>query len=83
MEQSKKECTKLTVLIEDRPRVDFATKHGLSLYIKDKGKSILFDMEQSGKFISNANKLNINLSSIDIIVLSHGDYGHPSGLSNI
>lgn len=83
MEQGKRKFIKLTVLIEDRHQANFVTEHGLSLYIEDKNKNILFDTGQSGKFVSNAKKLNIDLSHLDIIVLSHGHYDHTGGLSHI
>ena len=83
MEQSKREFIKLTVLIEDREEKDYLTEHGLSLFIEDKDKNILFDTGQSGKFILNAKKLGIDLSKTDTIVLSHGHYDHTGGLPNI
>jgi 7,8-dihydropterin-6-yl-methyl-4-(beta-D-ribofuranosyl)aminobenzene 5'-phosphate synthase len=55
-------------------------EHGLSLYIETETKKILFDTGQTGLFMLNAKKLNINIAEIDIVVLSHGHYDHTGGL---
>lgn len=56
-------------------------EHGLSLYIESNGHKILFDMGQTDLFLKNAGKLNIDLSKVDIAVLSHGHYDHGGGLA--
>lgn len=55
-------------------------EHGLSLYIETDKQKILFDTGQSGAFVQNAQKLNINIGNIDSLVLSHGHYDHTGGL---
>ena len=55
-------------------------EHGLSLYIETETKKILFDTGQTGLFMQNAKKLGIDISDIDIVVLSHGHYDHTGGL---
>ena len=40
------------------------------------GINILFDMGQSGLFVSNAVRLGINLANVDMAVISHGHYDH-------
>ena len=54
-------------------------QHGLSLYIETNSKRILFDMGQSDLFIKNASFLNVDVSSVDVAVLSHGHYDHGGG----
>lgn len=59
---------------------EFENEHGISLYIECYGKRILFDAGQTDIFMKNAQKLNIDLSQLDAIVLSHGDFDHGNGL---
>ncbi|OPX90026.1 MAG: ribonuclease Z [Pelotomaculum sp. PtaB.Bin104] len=56
------------------------SEHGLSLYIETKKHTLLFDLGASSLFVENANKLNINLSKVDLVVISHGHYDHGGGL---
>lgn len=55
-------------------------QHGLSLYIEANGQKILFDMGQDDTFARNAEYLGIDLTQIDLAVLSHGHYDHGGGL---
>ena len=74
---------KITALTENTSaRTDIKSEHGLSLYIETDGHKILFDMGQTDAFAKNADKLGINLSSVDIAVLSHGHYDHGGGLKH-
>ena len=58
----------------------FCSEHGLSLYIETKKHKILFDTGASGLFLQNAKKLDINISDIDHLIISHGHYDHGGGL---
>ena len=73
---------RIVVLTENTAcREDLSCEHGLSLYIETGGHRILFDMGQSGLFAENAEKLGIDLRSVDFAVLSHGHYDHGGGLA--
>ncbi len=56
------------------------SEHGFSVFIEDEDKRIIFDFGQSDAFFYNAIKMGINISNIDIGVLSHGHYDHSGGL---
>lgn len=58
----------------------YASEHGLSLYIKTKKHQLLFDFGASAQFIINANLMGVDLTQIDLGVLSHGHYDHGGGL---
>ena len=73
---------KITVLCEDTcVREELCAEHGLSLYIETKTHKILFDMGQSDLFARNAAALGVDLSAVDVAVLSHGHYDHGGGLA--
>ncbi len=59
---------------------DIEAEHGLSLYIESNNHKILFDMGQTDLFLKNAKKLGVDLSQVDIAILSHGHYDHGGGL---
>jgi 7,8-dihydropterin-6-yl-methyl-4-(beta-D-ribofuranosyl)aminobenzene 5'-phosphate synthase len=72
---------KITVLAENTAcREDVAAQHGLSLLVETRDQKILFDMGQDDTFLRNARALNIDLSQVDLAVLSHGHYDHGGGL---
>ena len=72
----------VTILIENTAPegsgLDFEA--GLALYIEYNGKKILLDGGTSGKFAANADKLGIDLSQVELGVLSHGHFDHADGL---
>ena len=72
---------KLTVLMENTAaRDDLVCEHGLSLYIEAAGQRILFDAGQTAAFADNAGKLGVDLTEVDLCILSHGHYDHGGGL---
>ena len=72
---------RITSLLENTTnRTDMKTEHGLSLYIETETHKILFDMGQTAFFADNAEALGIDLSAVDIAILSHGHYDHGGGL---
>lgn len=55
-------------------------EHGLSFYIETKKHKILLDTGLTGAFIENAEKLDVDLTQVDMVVLSHGHYDHAGGI---
>ncbi|MBQ8393434.1 MAG: hypothetical protein IJX51_06660 [Clostridia bacterium] len=64
---------KITVLAENTTKNPvICAEHGLSLYIETDEHKILFDMGQTDIFYKNAITLGVDLTEVDIAVLSHG-----------
>lgn len=72
---------KITSIIDNISHNKFIkSEHGLSLLIELNGKKILFDTGSSDLLLDNAKKLNLDLSDIDILIISHGHYDHMGGM---
>ena len=73
---------KITCLTENTSICDeIGCEHGLSLYIETEKHNILFDMGQTDLCFQNAEKLGVDISAVDIAILSHGHYDHGGGLA--
>jgi 7,8-dihydropterin-6-yl-methyl-4-(beta-D-ribofuranosyl)aminobenzene 5'-phosphate synthase len=72
---------KIVTLMENTScREDLCCEHGLSLYLETENRKILFDAGQSAAFADNAEKMGVDLSQVDLAILSHGHYDHSGGL---
>jgi len=77
---------KATILSENTAGFDVLAEWGLAIYIQTRFENgheliILLDAGLSGDvLLHNAKKLNIDLSKIDAMVLSHGHLDHTGGL---
>lgn len=60
----------------------FNAEHGLSFYIETKDHKILFDVGASLLFLENAKKMNVDISQVDYLIISHGHYDHGGGLKD-
>lgn len=73
---------KLTVLSDNRSVCStYETEHGLSVYLETDRYKCLLDTGGSSVFAGNAKKMNIDLSQVDYVFISHGHKDHIGGLS--
>lgn len=76
---------KLTVLVDNNTFIDkyYLAEPALSYLINDGNNTILFDVGYSDVFMINACRMNIDLSLIDQVVLSHGHNDHTGGIVHL
>ena len=72
---------KITTLVENTSlSPEYKSKHGLSLYIETTNHKILFDLGSNDLFVENAERLGIDIRTIDTVVISHGHTDHAGAL---
>lgn len=76
---------KIVTLLENKnnEKDEFRVEHGLSFYIETEKNKILFDTGQTGMFIENAKKMNVDISNVDGLFLSHSHYDHCGGVKSL
>lgn len=76
---------KLTLLVENNSLYNtyYIAEHGFSAYMEDAGKKIVYDTGYSDAFIKNAEKMGIDLTAIDFLILSHGHLDHACGIRHL
>ena len=80
----KSENLKLHTLCENSvERTGVSAEWGYSILIETGDQTILFDTGASGAAAKNAVRMRIDLSGVDVIVLSHGHYDHTGGLTEV
>lgn len=73
---------KIVTLLENTSRrPGLAAARGLSVYVETAGHKVLFDMGPDASFLENAGALGVDLSAVDLAVLSHGHSDHGGGLA--
>ena len=55
-------------------------EHGLSFYIETKYHKLLVDTGATDMSLRNARILDIDVTEVDTVVLSHGHYDHSGGI---
>jgi 7,8-dihydropterin-6-yl-methyl-4-(beta-D-ribofuranosyl)aminobenzene 5'-phosphate synthase len=75
----------LTVLVDNTTLTDqdLCGEAGLSFFLETAETKILFDTGLSGLFLTNAEKIGIDLHDLDFLVLSHGHIDHTGGLPTL
>lgn len=72
---------KIVNLIENTAGADGCVPaHGLSFYVETAERRLLFDFGPGGEIIRNAERLGVDLRSVEAAFLSHGHYDHSGGL---
>ena len=71
---------KIINLVEDTKGGNCLNEHGLSFYMETKKHKLLVDSGATDMFLRNADILGVDLTQVDIFVLSHGHYDHAGGL---
>ena len=69
---------KVTVLMDNYVRAAhfFLAEPAFSLFIEVDGKRILLDAGYSDAYLENARRLDVDLTRLDYVVLSHGHLDH-------
>lgn len=68
-------------LIEDTAgREGCLYEHGLSFFVETKHHKLLVDTGATDAFLFNAQRLGIDVTQIDTVILSHGHYDHAGGI---
>ena len=67
------------ILIDNLALEGLACEWGLAVYIEYNGRRILLDSGTTGSFADNAEKMGVDLSSVELGVLSHAHYDHANG----
>ena len=70
------------VVLSDNHTMDglLESEHGLSVYLETAQCKCLLDVGASDRFISNANRLGVDIKAVDYLFISHGHADHTGGL---
>jgi len=75
---------KWTVLCDNRTQDNtLETEHGLSILLETGDHRLLLDTGASPVFIRNAQRLGIDLNTVDYVFISHGHSDHAGGLQHL
>lgn len=75
---------KITILCDNIvEKSSLLAEHGFSVLVETEKINILFDTGQGLCLKHNAKSLNVNLTSIDKVVISHAHYDHTAGIKEI
>ena len=74
---------KITVLADNNSIIDqyYLAEPAFCLFIEEEGHKILFDTGYSNVFRLNGEKMGLDFSEIDTVVISHGHNDHTGGLA--
>ena len=72
---------RISVLVDNNTSMGntLTPEHGLSFYIEEAGKKLVFDCGTTDAFIKNAYKMGVDLEHVTDIILSHSHSDHVGG----
>ncbi|MEG1970916.1 MAG: MBL fold metallo-hydrolase [Burkholderiaceae bacterium] len=71
----------ISILVDNHStRADLTPTAGFSAYVCDADTRLLFDTGTDDRVIDHAQRMGIDLATLDAIVLSHGHHDHTGGL---
>lgn len=70
----------ITILVDNHAQEGLQSEHGFAVLIEHNSKRILFDTGQNEVLFYNAEKLDVALTGLDDIILSHGHYDHGGNI---
>lgn len=75
---------KIVVLVDNNTYINeyYYGEPAVSYYIEDGELRMLFDVGYSDIFMQNANKMHIDLDSVNKVIISHGHDDHTGGLKH-
>ncbi|MFC1836190.1 MBL fold metallo-hydrolase, partial [Thermodesulfobacteriota bacterium] len=65
------------------PEQGLLPEHGFSVLIERGSHRLLFDTGDGPALVHNSQRLGIDLSGLDAVILSHGHYDHTGGLLHV
>lgn len=71
---------KAIVLVDNIAQENMNGEWGLCIYIEQGDRKILLDTGASNLFLTNAEKLGVQIADVDHAVLSHAHYDHADGM---
>ena len=78
------EYVEATILVDNNPDFSLLSPWGISVYVETQNLNILFDAGPNPEALKkNAEKLGIDLSRIDLVIISHEHGDHTGGLGYI
>lgn len=76
------QCT-IRVIVDNRAELPLMAEHGYAALLETEDKKILFDTGQGRALYDNAEKMDISLTDIDALILSHGHYDHSGNIASL
>ncbi len=73
----------LTILSDNNAAECCTAEHGFAMLVDTGSCVILFDTGKEDVLLPNATSLGVDLTSVELLVLSHGHYDHTGGICDL